>query len=251
MKGWRTLCMAVMALAGPGPAGDMAALPAGTFAMGGGSDADERPAHQVQISALQMDRREVTFAEYDSCVRRGGCTAAHYDDGLCLMATPQGFRRVIVPGKYRSADRAVVCVSWSQARAYCRWQGKRLPTEAEWEYAALAGSDRTYAWGNQPPSAERCTPVSYMSPRPVGSYAPNGWGLYDMTGNVWEWTNDWYQRDYYAVSETANPQGSPVGQYRVVRGGGWYGGVSHLRVRNREWFQPSSAEVSIGFRCAK
>lgn len=72
-----------------------------------------------------------------------------------------------------------------------------------------------------------------------------------MTGNVWEWTNDWYQQDYYAVSDSVNPKGADVGQYRVVRGGGWYGGQAQLRVRNRAWFQPGNAEISIGFRCAQ
>jgi formylglycine-generating enzyme len=227
-------------------------VPAGRFVMGGeGGEPDERPAHTVVLNAFRIDRYEVTFAEYDSCVARGACTPAHYDDGQCLMLAPPGFRKVTVPDKYRSPRRPVVCVTWQQARAYCRSRGKRLPTEAEWEYAASAGAAPRYAWGGDSPSPDRCTPVSHMSPRDVGAYTPNAWGLHDMTGNVWEWTNDWYQRDYYAVSDTLDPRGSSVGQYRVVRGGGWYGGVSQLRVRNREPFQPTSAEASVGFRCAQ
>ncbi len=233
-------------------AGEMVAVPAGEFVMGGaGGDLDELPAHTVRLTAFQVDRHEVSFAAYDSCVKRGACTPAHYDDGKCLIMSPPAFRRVRVPPQYRSPDRPVVCVTWSQARSYCRWKGRRLPSEAEWEYAALAGTRNTYAWGNASPSASRCTPVAHMSPRAVGSHQANGWGLYDMTGNVWEWTNDWYAQDYYRHSSADNPRGASVGQYRVVRGGGWYGGAAHLRVRNRGWFQPSSAEVSIGFRCVK
>ena len=216
-----------------------------------GGEPDETPARRVRVSAFKMDKREVTIAEYDSCVSKGACTAAHYEDGACLIASPPGFVRAWVPTSYRSPDRPVVCVTWSQARAYCRWKGKRLPTEAEWEYAALAGGHGTYAWGNEPPSSSRCTPISHRSPKPSGSYAPNRWGLYDMTGNVWEWTDDWYQRDYYSVGDTSDPRGAPVGQYRVIRGGGWYAGPRQLRIKNRQWFSPSSAEVSVGFRCAK
>jgi formylglycine-generating enzyme required for sulfatase activity len=230
----------------------MVSIPGGTYVMGGkGGDRDETPAHAVTLSPFKLDKHEVTFAEYDSCVKRGRCTPAHYDDGRCLISVRGGFKRVRVPAKYRSPGRPVICVTWRQARAYCRQVGKRLPTEAEWEYAARAGKDRAYAWGNALPDAKRCTQPSHRSPRAAGSFAPNAWGLHDMTGNVWEWVADWYQRDYYALSKATNPRGPPVGQYRVVRGGGWYGGASHLRARNRQWLVPGASEVSIGFRCAR
>lgn len=230
----------------------MVRVPSGRFVMGDArGESDEQPPHEVSVSSFRIDSHEVTYAEYDSCVKRGACTPAHYDDKRCLIATPTGFRHVRVPQRYRSPDRPVVCVTWQQARAYCRAVGKRLPTEAEWEYAARAGNNRTYAWGDAPPTPQRCTSADNRSPKPAGSFAPNQWGLHDMTGNVWEWTNDWYGRDYYRISDENDPRGSPVGQYKVLRGGGWYTGSEHLRVRNRQWLPPTSAEVSVGFRCAK
>jgi formylglycine-generating enzyme required for sulfatase activity len=144
-----------------------------------------------------------------------------------------------------------VCVTWFQAQQYCRSIGKKLPTEAQWEYAALAARESDYSWGNQRPDAEHCAQPSENGPKPVGSFAPNPWGLYDMTGNAWEWVQDHYQPDYYSTSEPADPQGPDVGQYRVIRGGGWYSTALQLRVRNRHWFEPNFGEVSIGFRCAK
>jgi formylglycine-generating enzyme required for sulfatase activity len=124
----------------------------------------------------------------------------------------------------------------------------RLPTEAQWEYAALGGAKGRYSWGDAPPDGNRC---ARNVPRAVGGFAPNGYGLYDMTGNVWEWTADFYAVDAYENSADADPKGPDVGYYRVIRGGGWYSGPNELRVRNRHWFAPGSAEVSVGFRCVK
>ncbi len=215
-----------------------------------GSD-DEKPAHEVTLSSYKIDTYEVSYAMYDSCVQKGVCSPAHYDDGKCLMWTSTGIRKVRVPQRYRSPDYPVVCVSWYQARQYCRFKGKRLPTEAQWEYAALSGSNNTYAWGDQQPSSSRCVLASNFHPVKSGSFQQNGWGLYDMTGNVWEWTRDRYEKEYYAVSEKNNPAGPSVGRYRVIRGGGWYSTPKQLRIKNRQWFVPESGEVSIGIRCVK
>lgn len=212
---------------------------------------DEAPAHTVTLSPYKIDTYEVTYAMYDSCVKRGACTKAHYDDGKCLMWTSSGIRRVRVPKQYRSQKYPVVCVSWHQARQYCRFKGKKLPTEAQWEYAALAGSQKKYAWGNQTPTSSRCVQSKNNKPAEDGSFSPNGWGMYDMTGNVWEWTRDRYEKDYYKVSEKNNPSGPPVGRYRAIRGGGWYSTAKQLRIKNRQWFVPEYGEVSIGIRCVK
>jgi iron(II)-dependent oxidoreductase len=115
----------------------------------------------------------------------------------------------------------------------------------------LAGREVDYAWGNEPPDASRCAQPRETHPKKTGSFPPNPWGLYDMTGNVWEWTGDHYQPDYYESSEPDDPRGPEVGQYRVIRGGGWYSTGLQLRIKNRLWFDPNYGEISIGFRCAK
>jgi formylglycine-generating enzyme required for sulfatase activity len=230
----------------------MEPIPAGTFEMGAeNGDTDESPRHTVSLSGYKIDKFEVTKTQYDSCVTRGACTPAHDDDGACEMWTGSEFKNVRVTGTARGARLPVVCVTWFQAQQYCRSIGKNLPTEAQWEYAALAGRDADYSWGNQRPDAAHCTQPSENMPKPVGSFAQNPWGLYDMTGNVWEWVQDHYQPDYYSASEPADPQGPDVGQYRVIRGGGWYSTARQLRIKNRHWFEPNFGEVSIGFRCAK
>jgi formylglycine-generating enzyme required for sulfatase activity len=229
----------------------MAPVPGGSFTMGiDGGEPNQAPAHAVSISPFHIDKTEVTFSQYDSCVRLGACTPAHYDDGACVIWTQQGFRNVRVPPALRNGRYPVVCVTWFQAQAYCQAQGKRLPTEAQWEYAALAGRSSQYSWGNELPSASRCPQPPANRPEKTASFAPNPWGLYDMTGNVWEWAADHYDPDYYTASPQSDPQGAEVGQYRVIRGGGWYSTASQLQIKNRHWFEPNFGEVSVGFRCA-
>lgn len=226
-------------------------IPSGSFPMGGGDQKDEQPRHTVSISSFRMDAQEVTMREYEECVSSGACTKAHYDDGKCLMWTSRGPKKVKVPVKYRHADQPVVCVNWYQARKYCRSKGMRLPTEAEWEYAALAQTQNRYAWGNNAPAEKRVATASERKPRRVRQSSPNRWGLYDMTGNVWEWTADRYSNEYYRQSPERNPKGPEVGRYRVIRGGGWYSGSDQLRIKNRQWMAPEYGEVSLGFRCVK
>ncbi len=226
-------------------------VPSGSYTMGGGSGEDEKPAHSVSIKSFQMDKHEVTWKEYQECVSSGKCSKAHHESGKCLMWTSGGPKKVKVPQKYRSAGQPVVCVNWHQAKAYCRWKGMRLPTEAEWEYAALAQTNRTYSWGDSPPSPKTNAQSTERKPRKVGSTPPNAWGLYDMTGNVWEWTADRYGSDYYTESPSSDPRGPSVGRYRVIRGGGWYSGEEQLRIKNRQWMAPEYGEVSLGFRCVK
>ncbi len=232
--------------------GQMVTIPSGTFKMGTNKgEEDESPIHEVTLSEYKIDKYEVSYAMYDTCVKRGICTPPHYDDGKCFMWTSQGIKRIQVPYKYRSPEYPVVCVSWKQARQYCQFKGKKLPTEAQWEKAALANTLNKYSWGNDEPSSSRCTASSNNSPLKPGSFKPNAQGIFDMTGNVWEWTHDRYERDYYQSSETHNPQGPYVGRYRVIRGGGWYSNKNQLRIKNRHWFAPELGEVSIGIRCAK
>lgn len=229
-----------------------ARLPAGTFSLGvENAEPDERPQKTVYVSSFLIDRYEVTFAQYDSCVKAGACTPAHYDDGRCLVSSKAGFRRVTVPSHYRGDNLPAVCITWYQARQYCHWKGGDLPTETQWEYAALAGKNKTYSWGNTAPNDRNCTQADQRHPNPPGTFRPNLWGLYDMTGNVWEWTRDRYHADFYEFAETSDPHAPGIGRYRSIRGGGWYSAPKQLRIKNRHWFAPEVGEVSIGFRCVK
>jgi formylglycine-generating enzyme required for sulfatase activity len=232
--------------------GQMVSLPGGTFSMGGADgDSDELPAHLVSLHAFSIDPGDVTIGAYDSCVKAGACTPLHFDDGACYAWTPPSFRRVTIPPSRRSAGNPATCAAWEQACEYCRYRGKTLPTEAQWEYAARGGDNRVYAWGNTPPSFQQCIYGRTDGPRPAGSCPPSSPGLYDMTGNVWQWVSDYYQPDYYSQSPARDPAGPAAGRYRVIRGGGWYSTPAQLRTRNRHWFSPEFAEVSIGFRCAR
>ena len=228
----------------------MALIPPGCFDMGDAfneGDSFELPVHNVCITSdFYMDVHEVTNAEYADCVNASGCTAPAFLDS---------YTRSPYYGNPTYDDFPVFEVSWNQANDYCTWAGKRLPTEAEWEYAARGGlSGKRYPWGDTisgtdanyfdsgDPWDNDTTQVEY--------YAPNGYGLYDMAGNVWEWVNDWFQNDYYSVSPTNDPPGPATGTSRVLRGGGWYFDTYFLRVAGRNYGTPTGQDYYIGFRCA-
>ncbi|MBI3245402.1 MAG: SUMF1/EgtB/PvdO family nonheme iron enzyme [Deltaproteobacteria bacterium] len=171
-----------------------------------GCSNDERPGRMVFLDAFAIDIYEVTVAAYRQCVEAGKCTAPN-TGGSC---------------NWNTSDRAqhpINCVDWSQANAYCRWAGKRLPTEAEWEKAARGTDRRVYPWGNAWDATK--ANVSTNGTVAVGSY-PAGkspYGALDMSGNVWEWTADWYADAYYHNGPVKNPKGPESGQVRSVRGG--------------------------------
>ena len=222
----------------------------GSFDMGSNNgEVDEKPIHSVTLSSFKIDKHEVSNREYDACVQSGKCQPAHYTDGKCYIWSSEGLKKTKIPTYFQQANRPVVCVSWQQARAYCRAQGKRLPTEAEWEYAATAKGGSEYSIGRSPSSTS--ARFQSGSSAPVKSF-PQGYAqLSDMCGNSWEWVYDRYEKEYYSYSERNNPKGPRVGRFRVIRGGGWYSALSQLRGKNRHWFAPEVGEVSIGFRCAQ
>ncbi len=228
----------------------MACIPAGCFAMGdpfNDGQPDELPVHNVCISAFEMDFFEVTNAQYAECVDDSGCTPPMYSDS---------YSRSTYYGDPAYGDYPVIWVDWYDADAYCTWAGGRLPTEAEWEYAArggLAGS--RYPRGDAISGAEA---NHWLSGDPedndtnaVGTYPANGYGLYDMAGNVWEWVDDWYGATYYSTSPPGDPAGPESGTYRVLRGGSWDTAAQSLRVANRYHGNPAHANSPFGFRCAR
>jgi len=219
-------------------------VPAGEFKMGSNDgDTDFQPVHDVYLDAFWIDQTEVTNAMFAECVPTGQCRQ------------PSG-------NNYKEsgyANHPVVYVSWRDANLYCGWAGVRLPTEAEWEKAARGGLEGLkYPWGDESPScnkgAENGAQYSNCDGQTVtvGSFAPNGYGLYDMAGNVWEWVADWYSRSYYSNSPNRNPMGPSSGEYHVLRGGSWSlkGGnlCSACRIRPLETANSSSTD---GFRCAR
>lgn len=225
----------------------MVLIPEGPFWMGrDGIEAleDERPRHQVWLDAYSMDLYEVSTAQY-----------ARF---LAATKRPPPWQWETVDLSVHG-DRPVIGVDWEDAEAYCRWAGKRLPTEAEWEKAARGTDERLYPWGNQTPTASLANfalgaRFSYSQVlMPVGHYkqGTSPYGLYDMAGNVWEWVQDWYGANYYEVSPERNPQGPEQGQFKVLRGGSWSDLPKYLLTYGRFKLPPATRNSFAGFRCVK
>lgn len=261
------LFLPTLAATPPPAASDEIFIPAGSFRMGCDSSnpaenmcteyysqAHEQPLHTVMLSAYYIDKHEVTNARYVACVAAGGCAPPQSNSSRT---------RADYYGNPVYANYPVINVDWFQARDFCAWAGKRLPTEAEWEKAARGSSDtRRYPWGNQDPTCDLANwwgiDVGCVGDTAaVGSY-PTGaspYGVLDMAGNVCEWTADWYQEEYYSVSPVSNPQGPATGVYRVLRGGSWdyhYGNDLSLRAAYRLRNSPDYWSFGgYGFRCAR
>jgi len=220
----------------------MVLIPAGNFQMGSNDwDLNEKPVHTVQISSFYIDKYEVTNGEYKKCVDAGSCS---------VPSERESYTRSRYYGDSRYDNYPVIYVDWSQAKSYCEWKGGRLPTEAEWEYAARGGlRGMKYPNGDSISQSE----ANYRGSDTVnvGSYSPNGYGLYDMGGNVWEWTNDWYEDNYYKSSPSRDPKGPSNGEYRVVRGGSWDSYSNFIRVSYRNYSSPELMYDFGGFRCTR
>ncbi len=240
----------------------LAYIPAGEFLMGGIEYSDEQPIHGVYLEAFWMDTTEVTNRQYALCVASGECRAPEKNGSSS--------RSDYFLNPYY-ADYPVIYVSWDDANTYCAWAARKLPTEAQWEKAARGGLDRNdYPWGNRQPTCQEgeviganfgdCQRDDTMR---VRSFAPNGYGLYDIAGNVWEWVFDWYEENFYQNSPDKNPTGPANGLYRVLRGGSWveasrnlagnsYVSTSRfLRTANRFKYLPDFRNDNFGFRCAR
>lgn len=240
---------------------EMVLIPAGEFRMGGADNearSNEQPVHSVYVDAFYMDKYLVTNAQYkvfvDANPQRKDLIPEAYQSGFYLSNWKGGS---YPDGK---GNHPVTGVSWDAAMAYARWAGKRLPTEAEWEKSARGGFvGMKYPWGNTVDENLANYDENVGDTTPVGHYAPNRYGLYDMSGNVWEWCLDAHDETFYANSPRRNPvAGGQVGNNftsvmssRVLRGGGWFDEAQNLRVANRHGFRPAFANVGIGFRCAR
>lgn len=227
---------------GPRDEPGMVFVPAGPFMMGGTfGEFDEEPRHIVHLDAFYMDTYEVSNAQYDRCVADGGCRKARYwyDKTLNQPKHP------------------VVAVGWDDGVRYCKWAKKHLPTEAEWEKAARGTDERAYPWGNDYNYKwvnTHWAKDGFAKTAPVGSFPENvsPYGAYDMAGNAWEWTADYWHSTYYRKSPAKNPTGPDTGVRRVMRGGSWlYDVPIFMNTINRSPGRPWIRKDTVGFRCAK
>ena len=234
---------------------DRVELPAGSFSMGdinGVGEDDELPVHKVSVSRFALGRYEVTFEQYDVYVRATG------------SESPQD--------RWGRGRRPVIDVTWQDAMAFTEWLAVitaspvRLPTEAEWEYAARAGSDNDFSFGNDDSTlceyaniADQSTTIGwrnkkcddgYRTTAPVGSFKPNAFGLYDMSGNVWEWLDDCWLRNYKSAPSDSRPQLTGSCSKRAQRGGSWFYGSDEARSAYRAFGNEFDKSVTVGFRLA-
>lgn len=258
----------------------MILIKGGTFEMGSNDGMpSEKPVHTVKINSFLMDEHEVTVAEFAEFVKQTGykTEAEKFGWSGVFDVEQEGWTKVEganwqhPEGKNSEAkpDEPVCQISWNDAAAYAKWAGKRLPTEAEFEFAARGGLvDKKYSWGdelrpNGKPVAnwwqgefptKNALEDGFLRRAPVKSFAPNGFGLYDMAGNVWEWTSDWYADDYYQKSPAENPKGAENGKEKSIRGGSWMCSenyCSNYRVAGRSRSTPDTGLNNLGFRCVK
>ncbi|MFL0797283.1 MAG: SUMF1/EgtB/PvdO family nonheme iron enzyme [Cellvibrionaceae bacterium] len=224
----------------------MVSIPGGSFMMGSNEYSDEKPVHRVQISPFKMGKYEITWAQYQPCI----------DEGACLNNDGDGGDK-----GWGKGNRPMINVSWNDiTQHYIPWLNRktgkrfRLPTEAEWEYAARAGSTSKYSWGN----SIDCSKARYgyysdecgkqKSTDPVGSFAPNTFGLYDMHGNVWEWVQDCWNDNYSGAPSNGSAWESGDCAKRVLRGGSWFYFPHDLRSAFRNLGSAGNRDYSVGFR---
>jgi formylglycine-generating enzyme required for sulfatase activity len=235
-------------------------IPGGGFMMGTGDLSETKPVHQVTVKSFQLAKTLVTFGQYNKCVEAGACAPAHVSDGTCFIYDGSIWKQGNLPASFQGVDQPAVCIDWEQAKAFSAWIGGRLPSEAEWEYAARsAGKDWKYPWGNEEATCERAV-IDNEGGMDCGREAtwpvcskPKGnskQGLCDMAGNAWEWVQDWYHGSY----DGAPADGSAwedTGSSRVGRGGSWYSVVGLARSADRYGGDPGMRGCRLGFRPAR
>jgi formylglycine-generating enzyme len=263
---------------------NMVLVRGGTFRMGSESgDNDEKPVHEVSLSDFYLGKYEVTVKEFRQFIETSGYLtdaekegkSSGYDGTEWTEIAGRNWRHS-PDGKIAPDNHPVINVSWNDAISYCKWLAKitgkkyRLPTEAEWEYAAGNGLKHTkYSWGNDAPVEKKSGNVvdetgkaqfpdwitfegytdGFVFNAPVGSFEPNTLGLYDLSGNVWEWCSDW--KGPYSADKQSNPVGPRLGYYRVIRGGSWGSDPQYCQVAFRSGYGPGVRDYSFGFRLAK
>jgi formylglycine-generating enzyme required for sulfatase activity len=271
---------------------ELVRIPAGEFWMGSpeeetGRLPNEGPRHRVRIRRpFYLGAREVTVGEFRQFVEATGyVTEAErdieggfgidFETGKVVQATGINWRQPGFPDLRQTDDHPVLLISWDDAEAFCRWLSSReeriyrLPTEAEWEYAARAGTVTPFWSGDRPNSLRRAGNVADRSlgakmpaatwveswedghafTAPVGSFEPNPFGLFDIHGNVWEWVADWHDDGYYSRSPVDDPPGPTRGRFRAIRGGGWFNPAGQNRSAQRIYFDPTFRYCLLsGFR---
>lgn len=210
-------------------------IPPGEFMMGNEDGRDnEKPVHRVELDGFYMDMHLITVGQYQKYVKEKG---VGMPERSCQW----------------QADHPMVWVSWEDAQGYCDWSGKVLPSEAQWEYGARGVDGRKYAWGNEEPSPELCNyKMNVGKTTPVDAY-PSGisaFGLYDMSGNVWEWCLDWYDVEYYGKSPVKNPVNDKLSDCKIIRGGSWSHYLSCCAHRERDDLDVWGSSY-VGFRCVR
>jgi formylglycine-generating enzyme len=247
---------------------------------------NEKPQHQVRISQpFYLGVYEVTRGQFRQFVDDTGYRTEPEKDGKMFLVPDEKMKKKFgqnvrytwqTPGFDQTDEHPVGNVTWNDAQEFVKWLSRvekakfRLPTEAEWEYACRAGSTTRYSFGDDPEGLAKVGNVAdataneqfpnpraiaardgYVYTAPVGQYAPNAWGLYDMHGNVWEWCSDGFAADYYRRSPPNDPQGIPGASHRVFRGGGWGSNWEVHQSGRRESGAPDFRDGSVGFRVAR
>jgi len=200
---------------------------------------DDLPVRKITVDPFYLDQSEVTNERYAAFIK------------ATRHKPPYQWRNGMIPKE--TENRPVDNVSWDDAAAFCAWDRKRLPTEAEWERSCRGMAEgRRYSWGDANPDAGLAVFGLDNGAQDVCSKKKNYFGLCDMIGNVWEWTSDWYDRNYYDVAPEKNPKGPEKGRYRVLRGGSWFDTPdTFLTCSYRSWARQTERSPTIGFRCTK